>query len=191
MTKLLTLNGGGVILQTDGRATASLPFSDPITHFRNGDVNTGDLLVFDAILKQLIYDEVQNIQIKDGVLDDGFSFDVAVIRGSNYITENVDLSYMLDLLKKIKTPIIPIGIGAQSPTYKKLTLHKGTIEALHIIADKCETVGVRGNYSAEILNDIGIKNISVIGCPSFYRSTSPTIRIKKWQTRQGPLWALR
>ncbi len=168
-------------MQKDGLATASLPFSDPITHFRNGDVNTGDLLVFDSILKQLTYDEVRNVQIKEGLgkIQDEYKFDVTVVRGSNYITESIDLGYMVDVLKKINTPIIPLGIGAQAPSYKKMSLHKGTVEALHVMADKCETIGVRGNYSAEVLNDLGIKNISVIGCPSFYRSTSPRVEIKK------------
>lgn len=187
MNKLLTLNGGGIIVNQNGQNTAQLPFLDPIEHFRRDDVNTGDLLVFDAILKQLEYNDVRNIQVAEGLesLKEPYEFDIAVLRGSNYITETIDLSYMIDTLKKIDTPIIPIGIGAQAPHYKKLNLHKGTIEALHIISDKCKTIGVRGNYSAEMLNDIGIKNIRVIGCPSFYRSTSPQIQIKKVQDPDG------
>ncbi len=88
-------------MQKEGLATARLPFSDPITHFRNGDVNTGDLLVFDSILKQLTYDEVRNVQIKEGMgkLQDEYNFDTAIIRGSNYITESIDLGYMVDVLK--------------------------------------------------------------------------------------------
>ncbi|NKC50232.1 polysaccharide pyruvyl transferase family protein [Ochrobactrum cytisi] len=83
----------------------------------------------------------------------------------------------------MNTPIIPLGIGVQAPSYKKMSLHNGTIKALHVMADKCETMGVRGNYSAEVLNDLGIKNISVIGCPSFYRSTSSRVEIKSRQIR--------
>ncbi|WP_192798080.1 polysaccharide pyruvyl transferase family protein [Brucella pseudogrignonensis] len=181
MPNLLTLNGGGAIVSGNGGYTAALPFSDRIEHFRNGDVNTGDLLVFDAILKQLKYKQVRNIQVKEGVdsLYGNYNYDISVLRGSNYITEAIDLGYMNETLKKIDTPIIPIGLGVQAPHYKKLSLHKGTVEALHILADKCKTIGVRGNYSAEILNGVGIKNIRVIGCPSFYRSGSPKLRIKK------------
>jgi polysaccharide pyruvyl transferase WcaK-like protein len=181
LPNLLTLNGGGAIVSGNGGYTAALPFNDRIEHFRNGDVNTGDLLVFDAILKQLNYKQVRNIQVKEGVdsLNGEFNYDISVLRGSNYVTEAIDLGYMIETLKKINTPVIPIGLGAQAPYYKKLSLHKGTVEALHILADKCKTIGVRGNYSAEILNDLGIKNIRVIGCPSFYRSGSPKLRIKK------------
>ena len=181
MPNLLTLNGGGAIVSGNGGYTATLPFSDRIEHFRSGDVNTGDLLVFDAILKQLKYKQVRNIQVKEGIesINDEYNYDISVLRGSNYVTEAIDLGYMIETLKKINTSIIPMGLGVQAPYFKKLNLHKGTIEALHILADKCKTIGVRGNYSAEVLNDLGIKKIRVIGCPSFYRSGSPKLRIKK------------
>ncbi|NYD84448.1 polysaccharide pyruvyl transferase family protein [Brucella intermedia] len=183
MKNVLILNGNGVITYRNGHPTVKMPFSDPVNYFRRNDINTGDLLVFDSILKQLDYDEFQNYQLNDkfDVSDsspDEYQYDAAVLRGSNYITETIDLGYMVEKLKGIKSAIIPLGIGAQASNYKKLNLHKGTIEALHVIADKCQTLGVRGNYSAEVLDDIGIKNVRVIGCPSFYRSTLPRIRIK-------------
>src|SRR3546814_1156779 len=34
-------------------------------------------------------------------------------------------------------------------------------------------------YSAEVLHDAGIKNVSVIGCPSVFRSLQPTQKIRK------------
>jgi hypothetical protein len=190
MRNVLILNGNGVITYRNGQPTVKLPFPDPANYFRNNDINTGDLLVFDSILKQLDYDEVKNYQLNDkfdvsNISLGEYQYDAAVLRGSNYITETVDLGYMVDKLKSIKSAIIPLGIGAQASSYKKLNLHNGTIEALHVIADKCETLGVRGNYSAEILNDIGIKNVRVIGCPSFYRSTSPRIRIKTTNYQPG------
>ncbi|KAB2685058.1 polysaccharide pyruvyl transferase family protein [Brucella pseudogrignonensis] len=190
MRNLLILNGNGVITCRNGQPTVKLPFPDPVDYFRNNDINTGDLLVFDSILKQLEYDKVKNHQLNDkfdvsDVSLDEYQYDAAVLRGSNYITETVDLGYMVDKLKEIKSAIVPLGIGAQASSYKKLNLHNGTIKALHVIADKCESLGVRGNFSAEILNDIGIKNVRVIGCPSFYRSTSPRIRIKTTHYQPG------
>ncbi len=101
-----------------------------------------------------------------------------MIRGSNYLTETVDLGHVVPLLRSLKGPVVAIGVGAQAGKYKKLEVPKGTVEAWKIIADKCETIGVRGFYSAEIFNDLGIKNVRVIGCPSFYRSLRPSITIK-------------
>src|SRR5690606_34640917 len=132
-------------------------------------------------LKALSYDEIRNLQFSDAgneKLWPQSDYDAVVVRGSNYLTETLDLGHVVPLLKKLKGPIVPVGVGAQAAKYKKLSLPKGTVEAWKIIADKCESIGVRGHYSAEVFNDIGIKNIRLIGCPSFYRSLRPSITIK-------------
>jgi len=179
MTRLLVLNGGAAV-RSDNRS-AYLDFPNPIEHFKTGDINTGDVLVYDAILKQIEYDEIANIQFLgagDRSRWPAGSFDATIVRGSNYITEALDLSHVVPLLKQIPGPIVAMGIGAQAAEYRKLQLPPGTVEALRIIADKSTTIGVRGFYSAEILNDIGIRNVRVIGCPSFYRSLQPARPIK-------------
>jgi len=179
MKKLFVLNGGAAV--KPGNKSAFLKIDDPLSTFARGDINTGDVLVYDAMLKALAYDEIKNIQFThaaDESLWPENDYDAAVIRGSNYLTETVDISHVLPLLKKLKGPIVPVGVGAQAAKYKKLEIPKGSVEAWKIIADKCETIGVRGVYSAEVFNDIGIKNIRVIGCPSFYRNLRPSIDIR-------------
>jgi hypothetical protein len=174
MNRLFVLNGGAAV--RSGNRSAYLDFPDPVAQFKTGGINTGDVLVYDAILKQLDYDVIKNLQFSaagDQKLWPGSEFGSAIVRGSNYITETLDLSHVVPLLKKLPGPIVAMGIGAQAADYRKLNLRPGTIEALRIIADKSTTVGVRGFYSAEILNGLGIKNVRVIGCPSFYRSLQP------------------
>ncbi|GEM_PF-737114 len=180
MKRLFVLNGGAAVKA--GNKSAYLKFDDPLAAFARNGINTGDVLVYDAILKALAYDEVRNLQFShagDRKLWPKEPYDATVIRGSNYLTETVDLAHVVPLLKELKGPIVPIGIGAQADRYKKLNLPKGTVEAWKIIADKCETIGVRGFYSAEVFNDLGIKNVRVIGCPSFYRALRPSISIKE------------
>ncbi|WP_181704518.1 polysaccharide pyruvyl transferase family protein [Chthonobacter rhizosphaerae] len=181
MKKLFVLNGGAAV--KPGNKSAYLDFKDPVAAFMKGGINTGDVLVYDATLKALAYDEIRNVQFshaKDQSLwpADG-TYDATIIRGSNYLTETLDLGHVVPLLEKLKGPIVPIGVGAQAGKYKKLSLPAGTVKAWKIIADKCETIGVRGFYSAEVFNDIGIKNVRVIGCPSFYRSLRPSITLGK------------
>jgi polysaccharide pyruvyl transferase WcaK-like protein len=36
------------------------------------------------------------------------------------------------------------------------------------VAARCHSIGVRGAFTAEVLNRIGIKNVELTGCPSFY-----------------------
>jgi hypothetical protein len=175
MNKLFVLNGGAAV--RSGNQSAYLDFPDPVAQFKTGGINTGDVLVYDAILKELNYDYIRNLQFSaagDQKLWPKEDFATTIVRGSNYITETLDLAHVVPLLKKLPGPIVAMGIGAQAADYRKLNLTPGTIEALKIIADKSVTVGVRGFYSAEILNDLGIKNVRVIGCPSFYRSLKPT-----------------
>ncbi|WP_420333709.1 polysaccharide pyruvyl transferase family protein [Roseibium sp.] len=179
MKKLFVLNGGAAV--KPGNKSAFLKIDDPLSAFARGGINTGDVLVYDAMLKALAYDQIKNLQFAhagDEKLWPKEEYDATVIRGSNYLTETVDIGNVVPLLKKLKGPIVPIGVGAQAAKYKKLQLPKGSVEAWKIIADKCETIGVRGVYSAEVFNDIGIKNIRIIGCPSFYRNLRPSIEIK-------------
>jgi len=181
MSRLFVLNGGAAV--KPGNKSAFLRFDNPLNAFRNGGINTGDVLVYDAMLKALNYEQVRNLQFSQAADEASWpkpdSYDATVIRGSNYLTETLDLGHLVPLLKRLSGPVVGIGIGAQAAKYKSMDIPKGTIEAWKIIADKCESIGVRGFYSAEVFNDIGIKNIRVIGCPSFYRSLRPTLTIRK------------
>lgn len=180
MNRLLVLNGGASV-RPDNKS-AYLRFDNPRAVFEKHGINTGDVLVYDAMLKALAYDSVQNIQFADAANSACWPTEMpnaTVIRGSNYLAETVDLGPALPLIKRIPGPLVPVGVGAQAATYKKLDLPKGTIEAWRVIASKCKSIGVRGVYSAEVFNDLGIKNVRVIGCPSFYRSLQPTITIRK------------
>lgn len=37
---------------------------------------------------------------------------------------------------------------------------------------------MRGTYSAEVLNDLGIKNVRIIGCPTAFRNNNPNLAIR-------------
>jgi hypothetical protein len=180
MNKLFVLNGGAAI--KPNRRGALLNIENPREFFQKFDINTGDVLVYDAMLKQLDYDTISNIQFSQ-VADENLwpkeEPDVTVVRGSNYLTSTVDIGHAVPLLKKLHGPIVPVGVGAQAASYEKLTIPKGSAEAWRIIASKCESIAVRGFYSAEIFNDLGIKNIRIIGCPSFYRSLASSITLRK------------
>lgn len=76
-------------------------------------------------------------------------------------------------------PLIPISIGLQTATFKKdFELHPNTITLLLELQERA-VLGVRGNYTAEILNKYGVKNIEVIGCPSMYLPFDYNFEISK------------
>lgn len=183
MSRILVLNGGAAVKQN--LRGAMLSIGDPEKFFEKSGINTGDVLVYDAMLKQLSYESITNIQFShaaDERLWPDQEPDVTVIRGSNYLTATLDLGHTIPLLKKLRGAVVPVGVGAQAAKYGKLSIPKGSAEAWRIIASKCESIAVRGYYSAEIFNDLGIKNLHVIGCPSFYRSLQPSITLNKMPT---------
>lgn len=88
-----------------------------------------------------------------------------------------------NLLEKIHKPVIVAGLGANCFTgfdtefYKKLK--PSTVDFMHYLSGRCLELGVRGSYTAEVLNQLGIKNAVPIGCPSFYEMGRERILTKK------------
>lgn len=79
-----------------------------------------------------------------------------------------------EMISKIKKPILVAGLGANSlagyvPDFHKL-LDKELIDFLKFLSDRCVNIGIRGFYTAEVLHAIGIDNVTVIGCPSYYET---------------------
>ncbi len=169
-------------MQSPGRRTGSdahLPFqpSSPVTYLDRRPANFGDYVVIDSMLKLVDAEVVGNVQF-------GASRDVPlrpadhlVIRGANYIRPNLDLSGMGEVIERIGLPVTVMGIGAQASDYGKLELSKGTIKALRILGEHSTVVGARGEYTAEILRDLGVDNAEPVGCPSFFRARNPDLSI--------------
>jgi len=81
-------------------------------------------------------------------------------------------STLIDFFKKIKIPIVVFSLGCNSfdNDYKNihLNINKDLIKVLKIISDNTVSFGVRGEFSKEVLHNIGIKNVDVTGCPSYF-----------------------
>jgi hypothetical protein len=139
-------------------------------------------LVLDAIVKQLFFDKMSGLQFNHALNEanwPAWTPDATVIRGSNYLSESFDLGPVVPLLKHLKGPVVAMGVGAQAASYRSLAIPKGSIEFWRAVAGSCTSLGVRGVYSAEVFNSIGIKNLRIIGCPSFYRSMQPELHIRR------------
>ena len=179
MTRTLILNGGATI--SDDLQSAFLDVPDPVKFFSERSLNTGDILVYDSILKETISDEIVNIQFgatrNPNLWPEG-KFDQVLIRGSNYVHADFDLTGVSDFLETLDCPVVAMGVGAQAKDRRKIKLNEGSIRFWQTVSDKSTSLGVRGDYSAEIFADMGVKNVRVIGCPSMYRSMNPSVRIE-------------
>ena len=104
-------------------------------------------------------------------------FDYVFLRGSNYIHSTMTWWRALEVLPRLRIPIIAFGIGAQAPKEGPMVLSEETERVLRLIADSSVSVGVRGAYTAEVLWNLGIRNTRIIGCPTAFRRNDPDLRI--------------
>lgn len=81
---------------------------------------------------------------------------------------------IMQFIKKLNKPVIIAGLGANSFNgYDKdfhLKIDKHLVRFLKFLSQHCICMGVRGHYTAEVLSKLGILNVNVIGCPSFYEN---------------------
>lgn len=162
---------------------------DCVRWYRHKDVqahinhyhNIGDAFVYDSSLKLLNYEKLDVLQIANPNLDDidriNREYDYVFLRGSNYVHKDMKWSRTVDVLKRLKIPVIAFGIGAQAPVKGKIELSDETKTVLRMMADSTTSVGVRGAYSAQVLWDIGIRNVRIVGCPTAFRRNDPNLTI--------------
>lgn len=128
---------------------------------------------WDAPLPELLADEInERYSHFVFVLQDAIRADFA----------NLPFERFTKLLRKITIPVVPISLCANSfgGFDAELADKLGTEQKqfLHMLSEKSRLIGVRGNYSAEILHRLGISNIAVTGCPSFF-SNGPDRTVEK------------
>jgi len=94
------------------------------------------------------------------------TFDAVFIPASNFVSASVDLADQAAYFARAKLPMVCFGLGSQLLPGQDVALRPGTERFLRLLADRTGSIGVRGTFTAEVLWDLGIRNVSVIGCPS-------------------------
>lgn len=114
------------------------------------------------------------------------NFDRVVLGASNFLYRQSDFGRWADFLEATKLPCTVIGLGAQAPEYGcRVEVPDGTRRLLKLISERSTTLGVRGHWTASILNDLGITNLRVIGCPSIYWNCKPSLEFKPTTQRRA------
>lgn len=146
--------------------------------------NTGDCAVWDSTLKILDFNAHVNFDLNIQTFDQRVlenirgKYDFIVLRGSNYIHPHMDWENFLPWLEAIDLPVMCLGVGAQAASRQRLELPPEGVRIWKIISERTKSIGVRGAYTAEVLNDNGIKNAEIVGCPTLFRHRHPTISLK-------------
>lgn len=145
--------------------------------FKKCHTNTGNLVWHDRCRQEIAYDNI--IQLNE--VNNFSENNILVVPVSNNLSaiETV-FSKKLYSLESTKAKVVLIGLGVQPPHNKMMPaefikmLPKRKIRMMRNISEKSVSIGVRGEYTAECLERMGIYNIRVIGCPSFYSNTIKT-----------------
>jgi hypothetical protein len=88
-----------------------------------------------------------------------------VVDPTFYYTQQIDYwNYLLDILPDTKIVTLSLGF---SDYYVKNPIDTQFLSILKRFEERA-VLGVRGDYSASVLERNGIKNVSIVGCPSMY-----------------------
>jgi hypothetical protein len=82
-----------------------------------------------------------------------------------------------EVIDRLNLPVVAFGIGAQAPKYGAVQVSERTRRFMEVVSDRSEVVGVRGAFTAQVLSDMGIKNVEAIGCPSLMRHNKPKLDV--------------
>lgn len=130
--------------------------------------NTGNLLFTNAVWNQIAGPKERiNFTFDPGKLNE--RLDALVIPAANWLSPHVDFSDLADLVEQLTIPVVLIGLGAQDAGYSgQIDIPEGTVRFVRAVAERSASISVRGEYTRQILNGLGIENVTVTGCPSLY-----------------------
>ncbi len=146
--------------------------------------NTGDICVYESTLRLVgetsstVFLNIDQPVDKSVVAKLKEANSVILLRGSNYLHEEMEWGYFDNWLEALQLPVIACGIGAQAETERPIALSKQSCRVWKSISDHCQTIGVRGAFSAETLERNGIRNAEVVGCPSLFRGRHRDLKLR-------------
>ena len=83
--------------------------------------------------------------------------------------QNTTVSNILEIIEKEKNiKIVLSSVGCDfSSIFSAGKIDRKRLEFIRKISSQSEFIGVRGFLTAEVMNDCGIENVWVVGCPAF------------------------
>lgn len=197
------LGGGGIFPKRTGRKPRILVFIPAGARWKHNSVelykqpwdtlvgkyfNVGDMMVYDSTLKMLDYENLDVARITEITKEDidryNESFDYCFLRGSNYIHEQMQWLNARPLLEKLHLPFYALGVGAQVASARKLNLSPDSVAIWKMISERCGSIGVRGSFTADTLESLGIHNVDIIGCPSLFRKCDRNMTLRTKDLRE-------
>lgn len=134
--------------------------------------NSGNVIFTETLKNQLVYEK--EIWLNANALKE-VTNPAVIIPAANFIIQGNDslMQALIRFLEQTDCPVTMAGLGAQAsgdvlPAELVAGLSETHIRAFKMLSERAVSIGVRGEYTAECLNQMGIHNMKIIGCPSFY-----------------------
>lgn len=150
--------------------------------------NTGDLFVTEASLALTVPEKVT---VFDPAAPTPRSLDllhseseIIFIRGANTLADDGYAAILASFLEKVRLPVVVMGIGIQAPSRAKLPQNSHVNRLAKLLGERSKVVGVRGQITADFLEQQGIHNLQIVGCPSILRHNTDRLRLHKPQWSQ-------
>lgn len=170
----------------DHESYNSLSFSEKINI---AGKNTGNMFIGQAVrhhISRLFPDaEIVEYLSLSQIREDGSGllaaerYDRIVMAASNMLNPQMDFGFLAKFLEEADLPISIFGIGAQAESVNdRITLNSGTKRFLDYAAANSTGIGVRGSFTAGVLEQNGINKYEIIGCPTGYFNAEEDFRIE-------------
>ena len=153
-------------------------------NMKNIGNNTGNTVFDYSLMTTLKCTALESDELEER----SWEFDYLVVSYFIWIKEDKYMSYFRNIMNIFKNkPIIPISIGIQANELDlNFKMLKSTENILKELSEKA-VLAVRGEYTADILEKHGIKNIRIVGCPSMYMGANygrKVYRDSEWKNKQ-------
>ncbi|MFC3202528.1 polysaccharide pyruvyl transferase family protein [Alteromonas oceani] len=129
--------------------------------------NFGNMLFTYAAHRQIDKSENVGFRNLDKAIDNNIS--KLLVPAANWINLKQDWGWLAEEIEQSKLPCVAVGLGAQLESLEEVSqVPEGTKRLLEVIAERSSALAVRGEFTAEVINKLGVKNVEVLGCPSLF-----------------------
>lgn len=147
--------------------------------------NTGNLVFVEGLKRNVDFDyeSFLTLEWKKDFL--GRENVRAIMPAANFLSKETKwIENLVPILESTDMSFTLAGLGAQAklnetPNDVVSKLSTGQKRFFSLVGERARTIGVRGEFTAECLDLLGIKNVDIIGCPSFYSCEGHYPLIKK------------
>ena len=137
--------------------------------------NTGNLAFWYAT-RRLFADDIEPVSWSTKVHP---KYKAIVIPAANFIGPHANLSPLIRVLECTDAPVVIVGLGAQSESESVMPkVPEATVRFLELVSARTPFMGIRGEYSGWVSEQLGIKNFRVLGCPSVLISPDKALGAK-------------